>query len=1239
MRGWRSAFVAGVSILLTLAPHRAVAQGPTVIYGHVQDSGGNPLRGADVGATRISDLKIFSATTDSAGHYRLSIPSGGREFLVFIRTLGFAPYQQHLAFARGDTAAQVNAVLAPNAPQQLATVQSRAKPNPPARTPNNMVPPPGTDGLPTWTGVTAGLSPDQMGDLNALLNLVPGMNGGSLYGLSPNQNGALLEGLSFGGGKLPRGADLGTTVAKSQYDPSVGQFSGALTETTLEGASLMRVRTADLTIDAPPLQYNDPVSARLGDRYFQASPSLSATGATAGNRVFYNMSGQYTRRMANTTSLLTANPDVLYAVGLSPDSAQRAVALARGAGIPVDMRGASSNAISDNAVFLGRFDFPKSLQDPGVKGGVWSLLLYANLSRDASPGSMPTGTPSLGGSSRSDLLRAQIRHSTYFGPDKLWLNDIRSGFTASTNHDSPWVMGPSGNVLVGSTLPDGSGALSSLALGGAGNDGSRQQSWTWETTNTTQRYVHGPANQLKLYADSRFDGFDNRSAASNFGEFSYNSLADLAANQPASYTRALRSPSTSGGAWYGALALGDEWRKSPQFAMQGGLRLEGNRYLDTPDVNPAVARAFGLRNDAMPNTLHVSPRVGFSWVLARNQELRSAMVYGDNGGSYYQGPYGMLRGGIGEWRGALDPAMVAGPQSATGLQDGSQTLTCIGSATPTPDWAAYATNPGSVPSACAGGAPGVFSDAAPDVRLIDPSYTAARRQGANLAWDSRAFGFRYGIDATYALNLDQPGAYNLNFVPTPRFTLPEEANRPVYVSDSSVVPATGMVSPVESRRTPAFGSVFASRSDLRGSARQVTFRLAPERSSQRPGPMRPSAWRRFWQQTNVSLAYTYADDRVSARGFDGSTAGDPTALEWGQSPRMPRQKFMLQLAIPTVKHLTLGMFATLQSGLPYTPRVNGDINGDGLFNDQAFVFDPARTTDAALASQMSSLLASAPSDARSCLVSQLGTIAGRNSCSGPWTMNLNVRISAAYPIRFMDRMAFVSVNLANPLGGLDQMLHGADHLRGWGTNPQPDPMLYYVRGFDPNTHAFKYEVNPRFGSTSASQSTLRAPFRITLDVQMFLNAPYAQQMIERSVSLAERLRDHPLDAVDTVRYRFRGTLPDIYEAVLRQTDSLFLSQAQMDSLRVADVPYRRQVDSLVTSFAQYLVLLPKKFDMKAVIKEQERITQLGWNTARDQKAAFQRILTPHQYDALRSWVPDVLESTRDVRQRFGTVIF
>ena len=79
-----------------------------------------------------------------------------------------------------------------------------------------------------------------------------------------------------------------------------------------------------------------------------------------------------------------------------------------------------------------------------------------------------------------------------------------------------------------------------------------------------------------------------------------------------------------------------------------------------------------------------------------------------------------------------------------------------------------------------------------------------------------------------------------------------------------------------------------------------------------------------------------------------------------------------------------------------------------------------------------------------------------------------------------------SLITANFLTGLDQLLHG-NNLQGWGQPNRVDPTLLYVRGFDPSTQSFLYDVNGRFGSTNASQYALvHTPGLVALQARMVL---------------------------------------------------------------------------------------------------------------------------------------------------------
>lgn len=133
--------------------------------------------------------------------------------------------------------------------------------------------------------------------------------------------------------------------------------------------------------------------------------------------------------------------------------------------------------------------------------------------------------------------------------------------------------------------------------------------------------------------------------------------------------------------------------------------------------------------------------------------------------------------------------------------------------------------------------------------------------------------FQLNLSGTYSLNLNQPRTQDLNFVPTARFTLADEA-RPVFVEPTGIVPATGSVAARDARRVPVFAQVSELRSDLESRSTQVSLGLSPI-------PRGRSRLR--W---NVNYTYQHLREQVS--GFQ-STAGDPLRVEWARSAQGPHQ--------------------------------------------------------------------------------------------------------------------------------------------------------------------------------------------------------------------------------------------------------------------------------------------------------------------------------------------------------------
>jgi hypothetical protein len=415
---------------------------------------------------------------------------------------------------------------------------------------------------------------------------------------------------------------------------------------------------------------------------------------------------------------------------------------------------------------------------------------------------------------------------------------------------------------------------------------------------------------------------------------------------------------------------------------------------------------------------------------------------------------------------------------------------------------------------------------------------------------------------------------------------------------------------VDARRTGSYGRIADRVSDLHSDSKQIAVWAVPN--------IPFSAGMLFF-------GYTYADARTQSRGFDGASAGDPRMLEWAPGAFTPRHQLTVQYARMFFGGST-GISAALKatSGFAYTPTVAGDINGDGFSNDRAFVFDPgAPTTDAAVATGLNALLQNGPKSARDCLARQIGAIAARNGCVGPWYETMNAALSFNSIPRSNNR-ARILVNFANLTSAFDEILHGSNDLHGWGVIPLPDPTLYQVRGFDPTGQKFIYQVNPRFGSSSAATTTRRSPFRITFDVQVDLGRSSVEQQVEQNI----RIRPSMLGTrapVDSVRVRYmRTNYSDFYAFILRNADSLALSRDQTDRIKIEQARMRTVGDSVYRVLAQYLVALPTDFDVKDAAKHVTTSNTDMWNIIYAEKTFLLNTLTPGQVRRLPSPIQNMI---------------
>jgi hypothetical protein len=603
------------------------------------------------------------------------------------------------------------------------------------------------------------------------------------------------------------------------------------------------------------------------------------------------------------------------------------------------------------------------------------------------------------------------------------------------------------------------------------------------------------------------------------------------------------------------VAFSDYFAPTRYFSLQYGARVETNGFFSRPPVNPALDNALGVRSGIAPARFHVSPRIGFSYMYNRSRNNGSSAMF-NNVGQFRFAPSGIISGGVGDFRDLLKPGLLADASAAFGASGATTMLSCVGAAVPVPDWTSFA-DPSAVPTTCANGG-GVLAELAPPVTLIDPGYDVPHSWRAALNWNSGIGPILFRLNALGSYDLSQPGTVDANFAGAQQFTLGGEENRPVFVSTAAVDPSSGALSSTESRRSDAYGPVSMLVSDLRGYGGQLTLGLEPNLF-------------RLKNKYSLygSLSYTLQGMRRQYRGFNGAAFGDPRTVEWAPNAADARHVVVLSGGFATNKVGTITMFARFQSGLPFTPLVSGDVNGDGRGGDRAFIPNPATTTDAVLANGITSLLANGSGTARECLEEHLGHVPGRNSCRGPWTQSVNVQWSLPTPTRWDNRVR-PTLYLQNVSAGIDQLLHGSNELHGWGSPNAPDPVLLQVRGFDATNTAFRYDVNPRFADTRPGHTLALNPFRIVLDVSLNLSTDYGLQRLRRAVEPVKTSEGYRLRSADSLTSFYLKHTSDIYKWLVYQSDSLLLTRAQVTALQHADSIYSARVRAVYEPLGEFL---------------------------------------------------------------------
>jgi len=863
----------------------------------------------------------------------------------------------------------------------------------------------------------------------------PDSPGFSVLGLSNDQSVTTLNGARIEPEEIPPDAGVLARVSSSEFDVSHGGFSGAelsLVTAPAGGPSVRRVGAAGAFM---------PGATHAG--YATPAPLVAANGLLGGSLPgsvgAFRFSWSANQSVGRRGSLLDAARTALGAQ-FARDSVAELFAVANGEGVgATDPLGAPQRTRSGSAMLR-------------VDAGEWRHT-SANVSFlgnwRGSTGLFAPGisAPSHAGSDRAQMEAFQIGAETDFesGP----LNELTATAVSRTRRASAASDLPELDVQLGGSVLDRN---STAFLGGNAALPVDNSNRSFELNDELSAYLGDRQHLARLTLDARRTTFNDHSRPGVRGAYTYASVSDFAAGVPASYYWSSSAPASVAQNALGA-SLGDEWFVRPSLEVQYGARLDADATTQSADPG----RPWHVGGAA------VSPRAGFAWVPGRRDARDQA------------GPGGVIvRGGFGRFRSTLPLAAAARvARSATAL--GMVEVVCVGDATPLPDWRALAAG-ASAPDACAAG------DASAGAAADRSAVTFARGFRPPSAWRgaigaSFAVGLRFDADATYSIGADNPVQVATNVKAVAPFTLSDEAGRPVLVAASDIDARTGIAQPHAGRADTSAAQDFELRSSGRGRTAQFTVGVSPNGNHRFGWNIIYNYQRAFAQQPQLGFS------RPLAAG-----AGDSVAYElaWSRAANEMRHQIVVATSLDFARGLRLSAYYTGRSGMPYTPVVAGDVDGDGGRGDPAFVLDPAVVSDTALARAMRTVLSAGPSSARDCLRAQIGQVAGRNSCVGPWSGDASLELSIPAEALGTGRVTAVRFQVTNVLAGVDALVHGANGARGWGSAELPDPVLLRPVGFDAGERRFLYQVNSGFGSrlpqgtASASRFSVSAAVRVTL---------------------------------------------------------------------------------------------------------------------------------------------------------------
>lgn len=474
------------------------------------------------------------------------------------------------------------------------------------------------------------------------------------------------------------------------------------------------------------------------------------------------------------------------------------------------------------------------------------------------------------------------------------------------------------------------------------------------------------------------------------GAYRFTSLADFASGNYDRYNLKTPAPGytiedTAAALVYTQVSpfLQDTWQASDNFSLTYGVRVNIPKADRAPEKSPGFEQAFGFRNDYKLGSSNrvVLPRFSFNYTFDTPR-------------------HSQLRGGIGSFQSVPPFVWLANPYQNNGG------VTALNYTVTNPADAPFSSDPynQNVP---ASGAPSNLID------VIDPDFKLPTVWKSSLAYDAELPW--YGLIGS--IEVQNIRARNAAFYQA--LNIGESQGTLVDGRNSYWCTLGGSTSSSNKNcgRNPAFSnqSTILGNTD-KGSSTAVTFALSKPLANEWYG--------------NISYTFTKATE----------VGSDASSNAWSSyqfvSRVNPNQRFATSASreVPNSIKASLGWehaffgdnktsitaYYNGRDGKPYTWIMNGDVNGDGIFQDPAYiplVNDANVSYGSATAERIQQFHDLIDSDPY--LAGHRGQIAERNRGQLPWINQLDLGIQQELPGFLKDHKSVIRLDIYNFLNMLN----------------------------------------------------------------------------------------------------------------------------------------------------------------------------------------------------------------------------